>query len=191
MTDRLGEFRDLMRHARDGSQEAARLLFERYGAVLLRAVRSKLHPRLRAQFDSIDFVQDVWASFFADAVRDRDFDSPAALAGFLEQMARNKVIDAGRQQRGTQKRDLDRQRSLADAGAARAADVARPQPTPSQFVMAEEEWERLLAQAPEHHRRILVLLRQGHTHAEVAQKLGTTTKTIQRLLRHICPGLVS
>jgi RNA polymerase sigma factor (sigma-70 family) len=189
MADPLAEFRDLLGRARRGDPDASARLFERYGQTIIKAVRRRLHHRMRTQFDSLDFAQDVWTSFFTGDACRFEFDTPAALAAFLEEVARNKVIDATRARCEIQKRDLRRERSLAEEATVAQAEAARRGPTPSQYVMAEEEWERLLERAPEHHRRILVLLRQGHTHDEIARKLNTTTKTIQRLLRHICPGL--
>ena len=53
----------LMRSVREGSEDAARMLFDRYAPHIRRVVRRKLHQKLRPQFDSVDFVQDVWASF--------------------------------------------------------------------------------------------------------------------------------
>lgn len=54
----------LMRRIREGSEDAAWELFEKYGGYIRRAVRRALNPRLRTQFESQDFVQMVWKSFF-------------------------------------------------------------------------------------------------------------------------------
>src|ERR1051326_6827453 len=59
-------FRALMRAAEGGSEEAARELYETYVKYVLRCVRHRLWHRLRSKFDSQDFVQQVWASFFDD-----------------------------------------------------------------------------------------------------------------------------
>ena len=57
-------FHDLMRRVRDGSEDAAWEFNRRYGGYIRRAVRRVLNPKLRSKFDSIDFVQLVWLSFF-------------------------------------------------------------------------------------------------------------------------------
>ena len=67
MTDANDEFRALMQRLREGSDEAAWQLVEQYGEPIRRAVRRALSARLRPQFDSLDFVQLVWSSFFAPA----------------------------------------------------------------------------------------------------------------------------
>src|SRR5882724_4971958 len=58
------EFHDLMQKVLTGSQEAAQELFRDYEPYLLFAIRRKLDKRMRSKFDSADFAQDVWASFF-------------------------------------------------------------------------------------------------------------------------------
>ncbi len=183
------DFRRLMLRVQTGDPEAAQELYERYGEHLLRVVRRRLHHPLRTRFDSQDFVQDVWKSFFSDELTQRDFESPSALVAFLIDIAQKKVSGAYRQHAGTAKRAMNRDRSLDDSQAFDKAALAATQATPSQVVMAEEQWERLLRNQPPQYQRMLLLLRHGYTHAEIAEKLQTTTKTVQRLLRRIDPQL--
>ena len=181
------EFAQLMQRLREGSEEAAQVLFERYGPHILRVVRRKLHHKLRPQFDSIDFVQDVWASFFADRSRQATFDRPEALVRFLANMACHKVIDAFRHNVQTKKRDVDRDRPLDQVVNTKDPRLAARQPTPSQVAVAKEQWDQLLDRVPEHYRPILTLLREGDTREEIARKLGLNEKTVQRVLRRIAP----
>src|ERR1700722_12229829 len=94
MLKRDEQFHLLMRQAMTGSASAAQELFEKYDAVLLRAIRRKLSHKVRSKFDSLDFVQYVWASFFAEPAQQRVFESPEHLVRFLTKLARNKVVDA-------------------------------------------------------------------------------------------------
>src|SRR5256885_494267 len=87
-------FRALMQRAFEGSSEAAQELMAKYGAYIIRAVRKRLSHKLRPRFDSIDFVQDVWASFYRG--EERKFEGPEHLIAFLTRVAQNKVIDAAR-----------------------------------------------------------------------------------------------
>jgi RNA polymerase sigma-70 factor (ECF subfamily) len=146
-----------------------------------------LHQKLRPQFDSVDFVQDVWASFFAQQGPQTSFESPEALIGFLSNMAYHKVIDAFRHNVQTKKRDVDRDRPLDKVVNTKDARLAARQPTPSQVAVAKEQWDQLLDQVPEHYRPILTLLREGDTREEIARKLGLNEKTVQRVLRRIAP----
>src|SRR4051812_39041854 len=92
----LSEFSTLMQQIREGSEAASRVLVDRYGTHVLRIVRRKLNSALRPKFDSQDFVQAVWASFFAFRTNFFHFDSPRQLAAFLTELAQNKVIEAVR-----------------------------------------------------------------------------------------------
>src|SRR5437870_3238249 len=90
--DRKEEFAHLIQQVKDGSEEAARTLFDRYGHHILRMVRAKLHRKMRSQFDSQDFAQDVWASFFGAPIRETNFESSRVLVAFLANMTYHKMI---------------------------------------------------------------------------------------------------
>jgi RNA polymerase sigma-70 factor (ECF subfamily) len=182
--ERPGEFAQLIGEVNAGSEEAARILFERYGPHILRVVRRKLDKKLRTRFDSLDFVQDVWTSFFAERTEPLQFDRPEALVTFLARMARNKVIEAYRR-RVLTKRQGRREHSLDSVTVTQTGGLADARETPSQLVGSNEQWERLLEEQPAPYRRILVMLRMGYSHHEIATQLGIHEKTVQRLLRRV------
>lgn len=175
------DFATLLQRVCEGSADAARDFLQTFGPAIQRVVRRKLTARLRTQYDSVDFEQAVWASFFAQDLRGYKFEGPEALAGYLARLARNKVVDASRQ-RQADKYDLRRERTLNNAAVLGAASVAARQPTPSQVAVANEEWDRLLAGQPAHHRRLLELRRQGYRAEEIAAELGVHVKTVRRVL---------
>ncbi len=184
-TDKSGtqrEFGVLMHRVREQSRDAVQELLEHYGPHILRVIRRKLNKRMRSKFDSADFAQAVWASFFAGRARRYAFDRPEALLTFLTSLARNKVVEAVRQRCQTQKYNVHRELPFASSVLCRKAAV---QPTPSQAAVVNEEWEKLLGQLPPHRRRILVLLRQGSSCAEIAQELGLSVKTIRRIIQRL------
>jgi RNA polymerase sigma-70 factor (ECF subfamily) len=185
MSDGPNEFNDLMRRLREGDEGAARELLDRYGEHILRVVRRKLNKKLRSKFDSVDFVQAVWASFFADVPRTPAFDHPQALVAFLVTLAQNKVIDAVRQRMQTQKYNVNREFALDGSVAPEAAGLVAREPTPSQVAVANDEWRRLLADLPALYQRMLVLLREGHTQKSVARELDVNEKTIRRWLEKL------
>src|ERR1051326_5719513 len=94
--ERQTSFAALMDRVRAGSQDAAWEIIERFGKQIKQVVRRRLNGLLRSQFDSTDFVQVVWLSFFRHPDMMRTFSSPSELASFLEVMARNKVTDETR-----------------------------------------------------------------------------------------------
>jgi RNA polymerase sigma factor (sigma-70 family) len=177
------DFRTLLRATLAGDSEAAARLCRDYEAPILRVVRRKLMPRLRSRYDSYDFVNDVWASFFANPPRDARLSDPKSLVAYLTRMACNKVAEVGRSSTAA-KNDIVRETSL-EAAARGGHDVGVPAPgaTPSQIVGAEDEFQRLLRGRSPMHQRILTLLRDGMTYREIAARLNTTEKTVQRLVR--------
>jgi RNA polymerase sigma factor (sigma-70 family) len=185
MADQSPEFAGLMRRVCAGSQDAAGELVERYGAHILRIVRRKLNRRMRTKFDSADFVQAVWASFFALPLERYHLEQSEALVGLLFHLARNKVVEAVRQRLQTQKYNINRERAL-DENQARPA--REPEPSPSEIAMAREEWARLLAGQPVRSQQILMALRDGETQQSAAEQLGLNERTVRRVIRKIAAG---
>src|SRR4051794_32985156 len=112
MSDRPPSFQLLMERLRSGSSDAPHELLDRYGPHVLRVIRHRLDRRLRKEFDSLDFFQDVWKSFFEAPPPGRAFDGPDALIAYLAQVAQHKVIDAYRRRLQTRKHDRGREHSL-------------------------------------------------------------------------------
>src|SRR5437773_11978642 len=89
-------FQELLREAQAGSEAAAKELYDTYVAHVLRCVRNRMWHRLRSKFDSQDFVQQVWASFFVGETKLPDFQTPDDLIAYLIRLATNKVVMEGR-----------------------------------------------------------------------------------------------
>ena len=91
------DIRGFLARIRAGDEDAARELLTRYEAEVRLVVRRQLPRLLRSRFDSLDFLQSVWGSFFR-RVRSRDgaateFEDSRHLVAFLARAAKNKVID--------------------------------------------------------------------------------------------------
>lgn len=179
------EFTRLMERVRQGSSEAIKEVVDCFGDHILRVVRHKLRQELRTQFDSTDFTQDVWASFFAVPQEQLDFQTPGALGAYLSNMARNKVIEVIRQRLLYQKQNVNREESLFDPTTKWAERLDTREPTPSQVVGAEEEIERLQGEMPTQYRPLLDMLRGGHSYREIAKVLCINEKTIRRVVRKL------
>lgn len=196
MGDARDEFEAMMRRVRSGCPDAAREVFDRYNSHVRRVVRRHLARRLRRQYDSLDFLQAVWASFFTTPADRYTFEQPDDLVNFLARIAANKVIEEFRRQVLTLKNDIGRNvpivqvpaSEIAAGPAAVAAEPAGREPSPSQLAIAEERWEHLLRDQPPGYRRVLELLREGHTFREIAERTGCHPKVIQRLLRKLGGG---
>src|SRR6478672_13692675 len=92
-------FQELLREAQAGSEAAAKELYETYVSHVLRCVRNRMWHRLRSKFDSQDFVQQVWASFFVGDGRLPDFETPDDLIAYLVRLAMKKGVMEGRRGR--------------------------------------------------------------------------------------------
>jgi RNA polymerase sigma-70 factor (ECF subfamily) len=182
------EFRSLMHRVHGGSEEAARELVQKYGDAIRRAVRRALHRALRPRFDSLDFVQNVWKSFFRERDKLDRFEKPQELAAFLISVARNKIRIESRRQTA----DKCDARREEDFGGTHESDVDHlldQGPAPTEVVMARDEWDRVLQGQPAVYRRIVELRLQGYTYQEIGEDLhlhkGIVLRILQRLLRRI------
>src|SRR5882724_4460918 len=97
------EFRELMAGVRQGSEDAAWELVRVYAPHVHRVVSRLLKRRIRTMYDSLDFVQAVWASFFREPALIHSFESDNEIIGYLVNSARHKVYDELRKRLGTQK----------------------------------------------------------------------------------------
>jgi RNA polymerase sigma factor (sigma-70 family) len=188
MAEPTNEFELLMQRVRSGCPKAAQELFDLYGAKVSIMVRRVLDRRLRRRYDSDDFAQSVWLSFFRTAPGKYTFTTPQALIAFLSRIAYHKVLDTNRRQLETQKQALGREVRLEPGprGSAEGLDrLPARVPTPSQVAMAAERWENMLAGQPPEYQQAMDLLRQGHSQVEVAARLGMNPRLLQRILERL------
>lgn len=181
-------FRSLMDAVYRGDQEAARILFEEYGDLLLRVVRRHLNPLLRAQADSTDFIQETWLAFLKDVPKERTFDSPAQLASFLAVMARNKVVDAVRRGLILERNNINREVSLQAHSLIRES-LPSPQSTPSQACVRRELEHHLLQGLRPAHQCIARKLLDGRTPQVIAEELQVSVRTVERVRDRILEQL--
>ena len=174
------EFTRLMARLRAGDQAAVAEVARRYGRIIRAVVRRHLHPRLRTRLDSIDVVQDVWASVLRTD-RDRlDFANPAALIGYLKRVAYHRTVEVYRERFETLKNDITRE-TPGETG-------VRPKvcpPTPSMCVSAGEQYEVLLNRLPPGQRVILRGLREGHDNEDIARMANVSLSTVNRVVRRL------
>lgn len=174
------DFANLMERVRNGDQAAAWQLIEVYGTHVLKVIRRTLNRQLRPKFDSQDFFQAVWKSFFCDRDKLLAMQSPAQLIAYIQAVARNKVIDETRR-RQTAKYNL----ALEVQDVIDMDDVAGTGPRPSEFAVVRETWDRLIASQSDEHRMIVELRFQGCTFTEIAEKLNIHERTARRVIANL------
>src|SRR6516225_6392439 len=149
-----GELSDFLRRIQSGDEAAARELLSRFEAEVRLVVRRQLPRLLRSRFDSLDFLQSVWGSFFRRVrTGPADFEDSRHLVAFLARAAKNKVIDEYRRA-ASQKQDMHREEPIWADGD-RMRDLAADIDSPSEVAQANEELGRLRALLTEDRRAIL------------------------------------
>ncbi len=173
-----------MYRVRAGSEEAARELVAQYGDAIRQAVRESLHVTLRPRFDSLDFVQIVWKSFFSSPEDLSRFDRPEELVAFLVAAARNKVrIEARRLM--TDRYDL-RRVLVDDKGHPPDLEkIADRQPTPVEVAIAREELEGIVQAQPVRFRPLVRMRLQGHTYEEIGAAFRLDKGIVRRILHRL------
>lgn len=176
-------FRSLLQEVEAGSEDAIRRLLEAHGGMVLRVVRARLHRLLRRQYDSEDFTQAVWASFFQHRDLLARFETVEQLSAFLKSMAANKVMLECRRRLQTQKYDRRRERAAESWGLSSLDNIRNSDPTPSDVAAARDELE----QYSELERKLIGLRAAGATHEEIASEMGVHPSTVRRIMKRLRP----
>jgi len=186
--DQRNEFRAAIEGVRSGSPDAVWKLIAEYGPHIQRVVRRRLDRRMRSKFDSLDFVQMVWASVFRNPRELGSLEQPEDLIRYLATLARRKVIyEYRRRIVNDTKYNFSREQPLSEEDSNQADVLSTEVETPSQIAMAREQWEKLVDQQPDRDRSIVQMRIGGATFLEISQQLGinerTARKVIDRLVR--------
>jgi len=175
----MSEFDELLDGCRRREPGAFATLVERYLPHVRAAVRRRLSARLRTRFDSLDFTQNVWASFFQATLDRLDLPSEEALVAYLSRMAELKVNEEFRRQLSL-KGDMRREVALGDV-----PEPAGRGATASQQVLTDDRLAAVTAGLSDRDRDMLRMLSEGHTYRSVAERFGLTAKTVQRLMDRV------
>jgi RNA polymerase sigma-70 factor (ECF subfamily) len=176
---------DLIARVRLGDDDACTQLLDKYEDEVRLMVRERLPKTLRRQLDSMDIVQAVWQSFFADVQDgDRAFENSRHLRGWLDGMARNKVFEQHRRLTKTEKYAIKREERLYVRRGDRevARDLVARGPTPSQTVQAGERLAQLTAGCDAREVEVLTLRYQGLTLDEIAARTGMCERSARRII---------
>jgi RNA polymerase sigma factor (sigma-70 family) len=179
------EISDLIARARAGDEEAIRDFLSEFEKELQIMVRGHLPRKLRTHFDSTDFVQAVWQSFFSDLrSQPREFANIHHLRGFLAGVVRNKIYEQHRRLTRTAKYALGREERLyiRRGGREVGRELISPEPTPSQAVQARDRLAQLIAGCTPHEVQVITLRHQGMTFEEIAARTGLGERTVRRVI---------
>jgi RNA polymerase sigma-70 factor (ECF subfamily) len=175
-------FSSLMRRVSEGSEDAAWEVVTQYGDEIRQAVRRVLSVKLRPKFDSLDFVQIVWKSFFRVRDKSGQFKRPEQLAAYLVRVARNKVGMETRRRLDYKKYNVRREQSLDQSG---GDSAACQEAAPIEVAIARERWNQILEGQPAHYRQIIQMRLRGYTCEDICKATRIPERTVRRCLQKL------
>jgi RNA polymerase sigma-70 factor (ECF subfamily) len=169
---------------RDGDEDAASILYERYARRVLGLVESRLGARLRSSTEPEDVVQSVFRSMFR-GVQSGNYDAPpgATLWNLLAVISVNKLRRKANHQ-SAKCRDIDRHVSLEMLDPGKAIDE-------SSIEFLELTVRETLELLRPLDREILSLRIQGHAIDEISDTTGRSCRTVERSLHNSRKRLAS
>jgi RNA polymerase sigma factor (sigma-70 family) len=178
---------DLMARWRQGDQQAATELFQRYTDRLIGLARSRLSSCLAQRLDPEDVVQSAMRSFFSGTREGRyQLERGGDLWQLLVSITLHKLHKKVRRNTAL-KRDPGREQSFeAEANGPDLVDLllAR-EPSPIEAVALVDEVEQVMRRLQPGPRRMLELRLQGYNLEEIAAATQKGVTTVRRALKEI------
>ena len=175
---------ELIARAKSGDEVAIREFLSRFEPEVRIIVRGHLPKTLRTRFDSMDFVQSVWETFFTKLrERPENFENAQHLRGFLAGVARNKVFAEHRRQTA-QKHAISREEPLYIRRGGREVqrEVVSPEHTPSKAMQASERLAQLTAGCTPLEVKVITLRHDGMTFEQIAVQTGIHERSVRRII---------
>jgi RNA polymerase sigma-70 factor (ECF subfamily) len=168
---------NLLREAKQGSQEAIGLLLERHRSYLWALAHEAIAGETHVTFTIADIVQSAQLEALRDLAAFRG-SSEGEFRSWLRHILRNNVLDL--------RRARERRIRRVDNEAEREVDhVDRADRSPSSHVSARELGDKLRAaieQLPGDERRVIELhYFQGQSYAEIGAQLERTPEAVRKL----------
>lgn len=167
---------------RDGDQEAASVLYERYARRVFGLVRSKLGPRLSAATEPDDIVQSVFKSVFR-GMQSGSYEAPpgSTLWNLLAVISVRKLSSRATHL-AAKCRDTSRNVPL-DHGGEESSGMTDAFVDPVAVEFLELCIRESLDLLRPTHRKVLALRIEGHTVDEIAAATGRARRTVERILQ--------
>jgi RNA polymerase sigma-70 factor (ECF subfamily) len=171
--------RSLLARVQDGSETAARTLYQRYASRLLALARTQTGADLQARIDPEDIVQSVFGSFFR-GVQQGFYEAPPGeeLWGLFLVIALNKIRSKGAHHRAA-RRDIRR----TQGGEALTMGLDAPETDEAAEQILRLVIDEVLDRLPASHAQVIRLRIEGHEVAEVAAQTGRSKRTVERILQ--------
>lgn len=171
---------EVLRRHQQGDSQAAGELLARYARRLCHLAEGYLSQRLAGRVDGEDIVQSVFRTFFRRSARgDFRIDSSGQLWQLLVKMTVLKAQAQGRRHTAGV-RDVRLEQALD--GEDWPATLAAREPGPGEAIVLVDQIEAVLKGLPETHCRVLQMRLEGHSVAEIADRLGLSRMTVYRVV---------
>src|SRR4051812_12530761 len=170
---------------RQGDQEAARAIVDRYLARLLQLARRHISQRLAGRVDPEDIVQSVFRTFFCRLKEGQFvFADQDDLCKLLVRITLHKTLRQVAFHKAA-KRDPSQETPQGEGHRERLLAALDRDPTPEASLAFLDQLEHLLGRLGPQERQILELRLQGHSNEEIAQKLGIYDRKIRRVIKQV------
>ena len=178
----------LVERLKKGDPEAARQIWERYSQRMMQLARARLRHRPQPGFDEEDVTLSAFDAFCRAMQKGQYFnDDRHNLWGLLATFTIRKLNDQLRSE-GAAKRQGDVPLSDAAGDGQRLILDAIPAPIdgPLSNAILADEYARLFGRLKDSKlEQVAVLKLEGYNNSEIADRLGYTRRTIQRMLNLI------
>jgi RNA polymerase sigma-70 factor, ECF subfamily len=176
---------DLILRLRNGDNDAAREIFDRYAARLLLLSRRRIGQRMNSRVDPEDVVQSVFRTFFARMKNDQfEVEKKDDLFKLLVRITAHKTLRQIAHHRAA-KRDPGQETRQSDDNYEMLLQAMDAEPTAETVVTFMDNLEHFLSQLTTQDRQIVEMRLQGHSTEEIAKQLGTYDRKIRRVLERI------
>jgi RNA polymerase sigma-70 factor (ECF subfamily) len=170
---------------RQGDQDAAREIVDRYLDRLLTLARRRISQRLASRVDPEDIVQSVFRTFF---VRIKEgqfvFQDQDDLCKLLMRITLHKTLRQVAYHKAA-KRDPSLETPQGEHHSEQLSALFDQEPTQEATVTFLDQLEHFLTQLRPQEREILEMRLQGYSNEEIAKKLGIYDRKIRRVIEHV------
>jgi RNA polymerase sigma-70 factor (ECF subfamily) len=179
------EERALVELWRQGDQDAARQIVERYVDRLMTLARRRLSQRLASRVDPEDIVQSAFRSFFARARQGRFvFAEQDDVCKLLVRITLHKTLRQVAFHKAA-KRSAAAETPQGEEHHERLLALLDGEPTPETEVAFLDQLEHFFGQLRPQERQILEMRIQGYSNDEIARELGIYDRKIRRVFEHV------
>lgn len=181
----MADDRDLVNDFQDGSESAAKELFDKHCERLLRLAKRRIGQRMASRFDPEDVVQSAFRTFFTRVKNDEfEFANEDDTFKLLVRLTVRKTLRRIQHHRADKRNPEAEQAHKAD-GSEVFAHVPSTGPEAEVEVALIDEFEKFVGQLPTFDRQVLEMKVQGHSTVEIAERLGTYDRKVRRVITRL------